>query len=227
MVRQALPAGKTIGIAAPASFWYLNGFPIEEISKVVDYIVYMTYDLHGQWDYGNSWSTDGCKKGDCLRHHTNKTETETALVMVTKAGVPANKVVVGLPLYGRSFKMTSAGCTGPQCTYVGKESAAVPGRCTDTRGYLSNFEIREIIASKRSVQQLKTVEGDDVIVYDGTEWVGWMPKEKYAERVNWFRNLNFGGTVEWAIDLDADYTVGGNSTDNSTLVLRDWRKKMW
>jgi hypothetical protein len=49
-------------------------------------------DLHGQWDYGNAWSTDGCKAGDCLRHHTNKTETELALVMVTKAGVPSNKV---------------------------------------------------------------------------------------------------------------------------------------
>ena len=144
----------------------------------------MTYDLHGQWDYDNRWSTDGCLKGNCLRHHTNKTETEMALVMVTKTGVPANKVVVGLPLYGRSFKMTAAGCTGPQCTYVGKESAAAPGRCTDTRGYLSNFEIRDILSSKRNVQQLKTAEGDDIMVYDGTEWVGWMPKEKYAERLN-------------------------------------------
>jgi hypothetical protein len=29
--------------------------PIKEISEVVDYFVYMTYDLHGQWDYGNKW----------------------------------------------------------------------------------------------------------------------------------------------------------------------------
>jgi chitinase len=56
LVRAALPAGKTIGLAAPASFWYLKGFPIADMSKVVDYIVYMTYDLHGQWDYGNAWS---------------------------------------------------------------------------------------------------------------------------------------------------------------------------
>jgi chitinase len=55
-VRAALPAGKTIGLAAPASFWYLKGFPIAAMSKVVDYIVYMTYDMHGQWDYGNAWS---------------------------------------------------------------------------------------------------------------------------------------------------------------------------
>jgi len=42
-----LPAGKTLSIAAPASYWYLKAFPIEAISAVVDYIVYMTYDLHG------------------------------------------------------------------------------------------------------------------------------------------------------------------------------------
>lgn len=41
-VRAALPAHLSLSIAAPASYWYLKGFPIAEISKVVDYIVYMT-----------------------------------------------------------------------------------------------------------------------------------------------------------------------------------------
>lgn len=39
---------RSVSIAAPASYWYLKGFPIKAIAKVVDYIVYMTYDLHGQ-----------------------------------------------------------------------------------------------------------------------------------------------------------------------------------
>lgn len=36
---------KSISIAAPASFWYLKAYPIEEIAKTVNYIVFMTYDL--------------------------------------------------------------------------------------------------------------------------------------------------------------------------------------
>lgn len=51
-----LGSGKTLSFAAPASFWYLKNFPIKEMSQVVDYIVYMTYDLHGQWDVGNKWA---------------------------------------------------------------------------------------------------------------------------------------------------------------------------
>jgi chitinase len=44
LMRSKLPQ-KSISIAAPASFWYLKAFPIGDIAKVVDYIVYMTYDL--------------------------------------------------------------------------------------------------------------------------------------------------------------------------------------
>lgn len=56
LVKQHLPAGATASFAAPASYWYLRHFPIGEIAKVVDYIVYMTYDLHGQWDVGNKYA---------------------------------------------------------------------------------------------------------------------------------------------------------------------------
>lgn len=56
-MRQRLPTGKTLSFAAPASYWYLRNFPMGEISKTVDYIVYMTYDLHGQWDVGNQWAS--------------------------------------------------------------------------------------------------------------------------------------------------------------------------
>ena len=63
--------GKTVSITAPSSYWYLRGFPILALSSVVDYIVYMTYDLHGQWDYGNAFSDPGCPEGGCLRSHVS------------------------------------------------------------------------------------------------------------------------------------------------------------
>lgn len=39
---------KSISIAAPASYWYLKEFPIAQMAEVLDYIVFMTYDLHGK-----------------------------------------------------------------------------------------------------------------------------------------------------------------------------------
>jgi len=41
VLKNLLP-GKTVSIAVLASYWYLKQFPIDKISKVVHYIVFMT-----------------------------------------------------------------------------------------------------------------------------------------------------------------------------------------
>jgi chitinase len=61
----------------------------------------------------------GCGAGNCLRSQVNRTETQAAFSMITKAGVPSNKVLVGMALYGRSFQMTTPGCYTEMCTYTG------------------------------------------------------------------------------------------------------------
>lgn len=48
-LKAKMPAGKSISVALPASFWYLQTYPVVWMQYFVDYFVYMTYDLHGQW----------------------------------------------------------------------------------------------------------------------------------------------------------------------------------
>jgi len=65
---------KSVSIAAPVSFHYLKQYPIQNMEKFLDYIVFMTYDLHGQWDYANKWTSPGCAQGNCLRSQVNMTD---------------------------------------------------------------------------------------------------------------------------------------------------------
>ncbi|EGX90960.1 class V chitinase Chi100 [Cordyceps militaris CM01] len=203
-LRSILPPSKSVSFAAPASFWYLRGFPIAKIVDVVDYVVFMTYDLHGQWDYGNKWTDSGCPGGNCLRSHLNFTETVNALSMITKAGVPANKIAVGIASYGRSFQMTDPRCTGPMCTYTGRESGATPGRCTKTAGYISNAEIP---------RKFSDGDGADVLVYNDDQWVSYMEDDTKASRVSMYKSMNFMGTTDWAISLDDAGLVDQDSDD--------------
>ncbi|KAL2256898.1 hypothetical protein VTK26DRAFT_958 [Humicola hyalothermophila] len=148
IVKQKLEGtGRTLFIAAPASFWYLKPFPIKRMADVLDYIVFMTYDLHGQWDAGNEHAIDGCPAGNCVRSHVNLTETTYALAMITKADVSTGKIYVVEASYGRSFKLAEPNCEGPSCTFLGDRlnSPAAPGRCTGTGGYIANAEIDEIL----------------------------------------------------------------------------------
>lgn len=201
-IKSSLPSSKSVSFAAPASYWYLKAFPVALMAKSLDYVVYMTYDLHGQWDYGNKWSSPGCPTGNCLRSHVNQTETKDALAMITKAGVPSNKVVVGVASYGRSFKMAEAGCTGPLCRFTGNSrvSNAAKGRCTDTGGYISNAEIAEIIESGK-VNKQWIEAGSNMLVYNDTEWVAYMADDIKAARSQFYDMYHFAGTADWAVDL--------------------------
>lgn len=219
-VRSQIGTEKTLSIAMPASYWYLRAFPVSDINDIVDFIVYMTYDLHGQWDYNNTSADDGCTGGNCLRSHVNLTETHYALSMVTKAGADSNKLMIGVSSYGRSFEMTTVGCTGPDCTYVGPDSGATPGRCTQTAGYIANAEINEIIATNPTVQVLFDSASDsDIIVYNETQWVGYMTNTTKATRTTYYQSLNMGGTTEWAIDLEDFVTEPTDSAAFGSYLL--------
>ncbi|KAK4663417.1 hypothetical protein QC763_608160 [Podospora pseudopauciseta] len=226
LLRAGLPTGKSLAIAAPASYWYLKGFPVREMGSVLDYIVYMTYDLHGQWDAGSRWSQDGCPSGMCLRSHVNMTETYNALVMVTKAGVPANKIIVGVSSYGRSFKMKDPNCRGPMCEYTGTASVshATPGPCTGVQGYISNAEIQEY----KNVNDINVATHYDqatrsnIAIINGT-WIAYMDTAEKNARSNMYRGWNFGGTSDWAIDLNT-FTELERKVSGSVLTNRFTRK---
>ncbi|KAL8366609.1 hypothetical protein RB595_010461 [Gaeumannomyces hyphopodioides] len=187
---KTLLAGRTVAIAAPASYWYLKQFPIKNISRVVDYIVYMTYDLHGQWDAKNKYSQEDCDTGNCLRSQVNLTETRQALAMITKAGVPGNKIVAGVTSYGQSFNM------------------AEPGS-----GVHRDAEINEIINGDGGSGLLKRADGrvvthfldpgsnSDILVYDNNRWIGYMSEKIKAVRSRLYASLGMAGTTDWASDL--------------------------
>ncbi|AEO66607.1 glycoside hydrolase family 18 protein [Thermothielavioides terrestris NRRL 8126] len=189
-VRSLLPAGVSLSIAAPASYWYLRGFPIAEMAQVLDYIVYMTYDLHGQWDYNNTWSDPGCPSplGNCLRSHVNLTETELALAMITKAGVPASKIAVGIASYGRSFGMA--------------ELDALTSGASSSR-----------LARRGVTTWYDSSSDSDMMTYGDGTWVAYMSPATKASRINRYASYGFAGTVEWAVDL-AQFVLGQNETHN-------------
>ncbi|KAK4061703.1 CAZyme family GH18 [Trichoderma harzianum] len=209
-LRNLLPEGKTLSLAAPASYWYLRGFPIADMAQVLDYIVYETYDLHGQWDYANAFSNPGCPTGNCLRSHVNLTETDFALAMITKAGVPTNKITVGVTSYGRSFGMVDPSCTSVDCLFSGPDSSAIPGACTQTAGYLADAEIYQLIG-QGAIQSRDDASDSDIVTYQDT-WVAYMTPATKASRISSYQAANFAGSVDWAIDLEAGNIGNGNGT---------------
>ncbi|GLA49848.1 hypothetical protein CBS147343_3007 [Aspergillus niger] len=142
--------------------------------------------------------------------------------MITKAGVPGAKVIVGVTSYGRSFKMADPNCWGPDCLYTGDRlnSDAKKGECTNTAGYLAGAEIDKIMKdSSRVVKSyVDTTSNSDILIYDNDEWVGYMSADTKRTRTTLYSAWGLGGTSDWASDLQTYHDVPKPATSWANFI---------
>ena len=99
-LRQALPKPLRISTALPAGEWVLQHIPLAELADQIDVLNLMAYDFAGA-DFANVVLT---------AHHANLysptgggNNGAAAVNYITGRGFPANKILLGVPLYGRAF----------------------------------------------------------------------------------------------------------------------------
>ena len=189
-MRSAFGDEYLITIAAPASYWYLRHFKIGEMSKYLDFINVMTYDIHGTWDAGIE------SLGPFVNSHTNIEEVEEGFKLFLRGrsnsirqdaqislcldGVKTDKLVFGLGYYGRSFTLASESCTEVGCRFSGPGKA---GPCTNNPGTLAWFEVDEIIAKNEAVKpKLDSSSMSKILIWDSNQWIAYDDEETLAMR---------------------------------------------
>ena len=108
-------------------------YDLPEISKVLDQIHLMCYDYFGSWDartYHNA-----------PLHSTKKIGVAASVDYYLSQGVSPNKLVLGLPLYGRTFLLKDPAVEG---SGLDQESlpAGFQGPFTREDGFLGFNEVR-------------------------------------------------------------------------------------
>ena len=89
-------------VAAPAGSQHYNTLHLAAMDPFVDAWHLMAYDYSGPWDastghQANLYSDDT---------PATKATTDAAVEAYMSAGVPASKIILGMPLYGRAFANT-------------------------------------------------------------------------------------------------------------------------
>ncbi len=114
-------------------------------------------------------------------------------------GASADKLVVGIPTYGRAFKLAN-----PDLTDLGSpaEGPAEQGKATREKGYLAYYEICEKIASDSWIVERPDPEAVGPYAYKGDEWVGYDDEETVAMKAKYVADQELGGIMFWSIDND-------------------------
>ncbi len=107
-------------IATGANQNYLDHTNLKEAQKYLDFINIMTYDFHGGWN--NKTGHNANLTISEFDDNEQMISSQLAVEQHIKAGIPASKIILGVPFYGRWWKgvnpennglyQTSTGITG-------------------------------------------------------------------------------------------------------------------
>ncbi|XP_064085061.1 probable chitinase 10 [Macrobrachium nipponense] len=170
----------------------VSSYDVPTLSQYLDYIHLMTYDFHGSWEpYADHHSK--------LYNDGGNLDADSTVKKWIASGASARKLVLGVPIYGRSFTLSSSQKTPPAPASGGGN----PGAITDEEGYLGYLEICQYIKSGWTV--VKDSSGArGPYAYSGNQWVGYDDVDMVRIKAQYVRSEGLGGTMVWAIDL-ADF----------------------
>lgn len=172
-----------------------GGYDIPAISAWFDFINLMAYDLHGGWEDFTGHNSP-LYAGDHERNKQRKLNVDWAAKYWIRKGCPPNKLVIGLPLYGRSFTLTTS-----KSSIGAPATPGRPGPYTREKGYASYYEVCGML-QQAGVQTSFLKDQRVPYLVLGNQWVGYDNPRSLREKVRYIKSNNYGGAMVWAMDLD-------------------------
>ncbi|XP_012940863.1 chitotriosidase-1 [Aplysia californica] len=173
------------------------GYQVNLISEKLDYLVLMTYDFYGAWDPVTGHNSPLYKSNDSTLANNEIFNVDFASNYWLKGGCPRDKLYIGLATYGRSFTLRDESDSGRGAPAAG---AGVAGTYTREAGFLSYYEVCEMIAADARVVTLEDQKVPYLVL--GNQWVGFDNKESIEEKIKYIQDNAFAGGMVWDYDLD-------------------------
>jgi chitinase len=202
-----------LSIAAPAGPGNIANFELANIAAACDWINLMAYDLHGDWE--NPTNHHACLRagaGDPL-------SVEAAVSTYLASGVPAAKLVVGVPFYGRGWKGVGPTANGlRQPSGGGMPGTYPPDMEWEYRDILNRLATRPGVYKRFWDDTAKAPwiyasgeNGGTFVTYEDTESLG--------HKTKFIKDRSLGGIMFWELSSDSK-----NSADSLLQKISDGLK---
>ncbi len=216
-IRQKLDeAGKTDGgkhylltIAAGSAPSYIENTEIEEVAEAVDWINVMGYDFHVAGESVSGHNAPLYFDPDDPSDHANRFYAAAAVNGFLSAGVPSEKIVLGMPFYGHGFTGCSVDENGQYQTCAGPSKGTWEDGSLDYRDLEQNYVNQNGFVrywnDSAKVPWLFNAEDGTFISYDDVE--------SYGYKIDFIKSHKLGGAMFWEITADGDKTLLNKLSD--------------
>ncbi|ESO84590.1 hypothetical protein LOTGIDRAFT_131946 [Lottia gigantea] len=179
----------------------LGCYEIPEMSKYVDFINLMTYDIHG---FGKTTPFTGHNSpmysGQSLLDKTifyyyNMVNIDFIYELWVEHGMKKSQIRVGIPTYAHTFHLLS------------EKSHGLYSLATGYNTTLGDEISRALICKLLNDTSFKQVWDKDCAVpyaYSGTTWISYENKQSVYMKVKWILENKYGGIMTYSLNVD-DY----------------------
>ncbi|XP_032522084.2 chitinase-like protein 3 [Danaus plexippus] len=174
-------------------------YDIPAILQYLDIISLMAYDMYGPWDSVTGHNAPLHKgEGDETIPKESVYSVDVALEFWLSQGCPPEKLLLGLPLYGHTFKLRNASVNGVRSPINGP---GIAGPYTATNGQIGYNEFCNKIRTETWDLRYDNLAKVPYAV-QGTNWVSYDDENSLVEKIEYALNLNIGGVMIWSIETD-------------------------
>ncbi|XP_026668174.1 mucin-5AC [Ceratina calcarata] len=203
--REASKTGRPrllLTLAMPAGIEYIDkGYDVPRLNEYLDFINLLSYDYHSSYEPAvNHHSPLYPLEEDNEYNYDSELTIDYTINYLLKKGASPEKIVLGIPTYGRSYTLFN-----PDATDLGSpaDGPGVEGDATREKGYLAYYEICESLTQSNDwevVQPNSKAMGP--YAFKGDQWVGYDDEDIVKLKAKYANEKNLGGIMFWTIDND-------------------------
>lgn len=166
-----------------------GGYDVPAVASYLDFINLMAYDFHGKWERETGHNAPLYAPSTDSEWRKQLSVDNAAKIWV-KSGTPKEKLVIGMPTYGRTFTLVNNGKHGPNSPASG---GGKEGIYTKEGGFLAYYEVCEILLNGAVY-----VWDDEMKVpycVDGDQWIGFDDERSIRVKMQWIKDSGYGGAM--------------------------------
>jgi chitinase len=186
-------------IASAAFSGYIRNTEMDKVGAIVDWVNLMTYDYSGSWDGRSNHLAPLYPDSGSSVSSVSRTVS-----LYRQAGVPARKLVVGIPFYGRGWDGCAATANGFDQLCQGASRGAVG---SGVHGY-SELENSGWINGNGFVRYWSDTAKAPWLYRRSTgTFITYEDPESIAYKAGYIKSQGLGGAMVWDLSQDTNGTL--------------------